>query len=108
VVDSKAALARNGFGEWGDGFLPQVFDCAAGGADQMVMMSRLAPDIGGDVSRSLQPLGQPGAYQRIERAKDGGAPDVSMLLADPLVQFLRRCLFPGLRQHGGNREPLRG
>jgi hypothetical protein len=108
VVDSKAALARNRFGEWGDGFFPEVFNRAAGGADQVVMMSRLTPDIGGDVPRPLQPLGQPGTHQRIERAKDGRPPDVGMLLADPLVQFLRRCLFPRLRQHRGNREPLRG
>jgi hypothetical protein len=108
VVDSKATLARNGFGEWGDRFLPQVLDRAAGGADQVVMMARLAPDVRGDVPRTLQPLGQPGAHQRIERAKDGRAPDVGMPLAHPFVQFLRRCLFPRLRQHGGNREPLRG
>jgi len=108
VLDSKATLARNGFGEWGDRLLPQVLDRAAGGADQVVMMSWLAPDIRGYVPRPLQPLGQPGTHQRIERAKHGRAADVGMPLADPFVQFLRRCLFPRLGQHGGNREPLRG
>ena len=108
MVDPKATLARNRFGEWGDRFLPQILDRAAGGADQVVMMSWLAPDIGGDVPRPLQPLGQPCGHQRIERAKDRGAPDVGMLPAHPFVQFLRRCLFPGLRQHAGDREALRG
>ena len=108
MVDSKSALASDGLGEWGHGLFPEVFDGPAGGADQVVMMSRLTPDVGGDVPRPLQPLGEAGADQRVERAKDGGAPDVGMLLAHPLVQFLRRGLFSGLRQHRRNREPLRG
>jgi hypothetical protein len=108
VVDPKPTLASDGLGERGDGLLPQVFDGPAGGADQVVMMPGLTPDVGGNVPGAFQPLGQAGGDQRIERAKDGRAPDVGMLLAHPLVQFLRGGLFSGLRQHRGNREPLRG
>src|SRR4029077_7556992 len=108
VVDSKAALASDGLGERGDGLFPEVFDGPAGGTDQVVMMPRLTPDIGRDVPGPLQPLGGAAADQRVERAEDGGAPNVGMLLAHPLVEFLRRGLFSGLPQHRGNREPLRG
>jgi len=108
MVDPKAALARDGFGERGDRLLPQVFDRPAGGADQVVMMSWLAPDVGGHVPGPLQALREAGRNQRIERAKDGCAPDVGMLLDNPLVEFLGGGLFPGLRQHRGDREPLRG
>ncbi len=108
MVDPKATLTGDAVGERRDRLLPQVFDRPAGGADQVVVMSRLAPDIGRDMPRPLQPLGKPGADQRIERAKDGRTPNVGMLLAHPFVQFLRRGFFPGLRQHRGNREPLGG
>jgi len=108
VVDPKAALASDGLGERGDGLLAQVFDGPAGGADQVVMMPGLTPDIGGNVPGPLQPLGQAGADQGVERAKHGRAPDVGMLLAHALVQFLRRGLFFGLRQYRGDRQPLRG
>src|SRR6202011_4507682 len=46
VVDAKAALASNRFGERRDGLLTEVLDRPAGGADQMVVMARLAPDVG--------------------------------------------------------------
>ena len=108
MVDPEAALASDGFGERGDRLLPQVFDRPAASADQVVMMPGLAPDIGGDVSRPLQALGQTGAHQRVQRAKDGRAADVGMLLANSLVEFLRRGLLSGLRQHRGDRESLRG
>jgi hypothetical protein len=108
VVDPKAALAGDRLGERGDGLLAQVFDGPAGGADQVMMMPGLTPDVSRNVPRPLQSLGQPSSDQRIERPKHGRAPNVGMLLADPLIQFLGRGLFSGLRQHRGNREPLRG
>jgi hypothetical protein len=89
VVHPKAALARDGFSQRSDRLLPQVFDRPAGGADQVVMMPRLTPDVSRHVPGPLQALSEASRNQRIERAKDGCAPDVSMLLANPLVEFLR-------------------
>jgi hypothetical protein len=66
VVDSKAALASDGFGERGDGLLAQVFDRPAGGADQVMVVAWLAPDIGRHVPGPLKALGEPGANQRVE------------------------------------------
>ena len=106
MVDPKAALACNRFGERGDGLLPQVFDRPAGGADQMVVMPGLAPNVCGNMARPLEPLCQPGGDQGVERPKDGRPADIGVLLADPLVQFLGRGLFPGLGQHRRNGEPL--
>jgi hypothetical protein len=88
VVDPKPTLASNRFGERGDGVLAQVFDRPAGGADQVVVMARLAPDVGGNVARPLESLRQPSRDQGVERPKHGSPADVGMLLADPLVQFL--------------------
>ena len=59
------------------------------------------------MARPLEPLRQPGGDQGVERPKHGRPADVGVLLADPLVEFLGRGLLPGLRQHGGNGEPLR-
>jgi hypothetical protein len=107
VVNPKAALARDRLRQWRDRRLIQVFDRAAGGADQVVMMPGLTPDVSRDVTRSLESLRQAGGDQRIERTKHGGPADVGVFLAHPLIQFLRRGLFPGLRQHDGDGEPLR-
>jgi hypothetical protein len=106
VVDPKAALARDRLGEWRNRLFVEVFDRPARGANQVMMMAGLAPDIGGDVTGSLEPLGQPGAYQGVERAKHRRAADVGMLPAHPLVQLLSGGFFPGLRQHRGDGESL--
>lgn len=106
MVDPKATLARDRLGQWRDRFLVEVFDGAAGGANQVMVMTRLTPHVGRDVPRSLESLRQAGGDQRVERAKHGGPADVGMLLAHPLVQLLRRGLLPRLRQHRGDGEPL--
>ena len=108
MIDPKAPLARNCLGERGDGLFAEVFDRPAGGADQVVVMTGLAPDVGGDVAGPFQPLRQPGGDQGIEGPKHGRPTDVGVPLADPLVQLLGRGLFAGLRQHLGDRQPLRG
>src|SRR5439155_23690697 len=84
-----------------------IFDGPAGGADQVVMMPRLAPDIGRHVTGTLQPLRQPGAHQPIQGAEYSGSPDVSVPLSDSLVKLLGGGLLAGLGQHAGNGEPLR-
>ncbi len=66
MIDAKATLARDRLRERRDRFLAKVFYGPAGGADQVVMMAGLTPDVGGDVTRSLEPLRQSGADQPIE------------------------------------------
>jgi hypothetical protein len=106
MVDPKATLASDRLCKRCDGLLPQVFDRPAGGADQMVMMPGLTPHVGGDVAGALESLRQSGADQSLERPKHRGAADIGMLLANPVVELLRRGFFPGLRQHRGDGEPL--
>ena len=106
MVDPKASLARDRLGQRCDRLFVEVFDGAAGGANQMVVMARLTPDVGGDVTRALEPLRQPGGDEGVERPKHRRSANVRMLLADALVQFLRRGFFPRLRQHGGDGKPL--
>jgi len=72
----------------------------------MVVMAGLAPDVGGNVTRSLEALRQPGGDERVERTKHRRPADVGMLLAHPLVQLLRGGFLPRLRQHRGNGQPL--
>ena len=106
MVDPKASLARDRLGQRCDRLFVEVFDGAAGGANQMVVMAGLAPDVGGNVTRSLEPLRQPGGDERVERTKHRRPADVGMLLAHPLVQLLRGGFLPRLRQHRGNGQPL--
>lgn len=46
MVDPKATLASDGLGERRDGLLTEVFNGPAGGANQVMVMTGLAPDIG--------------------------------------------------------------
>jgi hypothetical protein len=46
MVDPKPALLRNRLGQRRDGVLIELFDVAAGCADQVVVMTRLTPDVG--------------------------------------------------------------
>ena len=96
MVDAKAALVRNRRGERRDGVLAQVLDVTAGGADQVMVVARLAPHVGRDVARALEPLGEPGGNQSIERTEDRGAPNIRMATPNPVVDLLRRGLFSGL------------
>jgi len=106
VVDAETSLPRNCFGERRNRAFIEIFDSPAGGADQVVMMPRLAPDVGRHMTGTLQPLRQPGAYQPIERAEHGRPPDVGVLFANPLVELLGGGLFAGLGQHARDGEPL--
>ena len=106
MVNPKAALARDRLGEWRDGRLVQVFDRAAGGANQVVMMPGLAPHVGRDMTRPLEPLRQAGGDQGVERSKDRSPADVCVLFTDPLVEFLGRGFFARLRQHRRDGETL--
>src|SRR6266550_6033211 len=72
----------------------------------MMVMTGRAPDVGGNVPGSLEPLRQAGTDQPVERAKDGSPADVGMLPADPVVELLGRGLFPGLLEYAGNGDPL--
>jgi len=107
VVDPKAALPRNRLRQRRNGAFVEIFDGAAGGADQVVMMSRLAPDISRYMTGTLQSLREAGAHQSVQGAEHGRPPDVGVLPADPLVELLRGGLFAGLGQHAGDGEPLR-
>jgi hypothetical protein len=107
VVDAEAMLARDALDQWRDRLLPEVLNRPAGGADQVVVMPRLAPDVGGHVPRTFKPLRQAGGDQPVKRAKHRGPTDVGMLLADPVVELLGRGLLAGLGQHAGDRQPLR-
>jgi hypothetical protein len=107
VIDAKSPLARDGLGEGRNRLFIEVFDRTAGGTDQVMVMTGLTPYVGGHVTRALEPLRQPGGDQGVERPKDRRPADVGMLLAHALVQFLRRGFFPRLRQHRGDRQPLR-
>jgi hypothetical protein len=106
VVDPKASLARDRLGQRCDRLFVEVFDRAAGGANQVVVMARLTPYVGGDVTRALEPLCQPGGDERVERTKHRRPADVRMPLAHALVEFLRGGFFPRLRQNRGDGKPL--
>jgi len=107
VVDSKAPLARDRLRQRRDCLFIQVLDGPAGGTDQVMVMTGLTPDIGGDVAWALEALRQSGANERLERSKHCGPADIGVLLADALVEFLRRRFLSRLRQHRGDGEPLR-
>jgi hypothetical protein len=107
VVDPEPPLARDRLGEWRDRLFVEVFDRAAGRADQVMVMARLTPHVSGDVTGSLEPLRQACRDQGVERPKDRRPADVGMLLAHALVEFLRGGFFPRLRQHRGDGQPLR-
>ena len=66
MVDPKPTLARDRLRQWGDRLFAQVFDGPAGGADQVVMMPGLAPDVGGNVPGPLESLRQSGGDQPVE------------------------------------------
>jgi hypothetical protein len=106
VVDAEAMLARNALDQWRDRLLTKVLNRPAGGADQVVMMARLAPDVRRHMPGPLQPLRQARADEPVEGAKYRGPPDIGMLLTDPVVQLLGRGLLAGLRQHRGDRQAL--
>src|SRR5207237_7601226 len=107
VVDPEAALPRNCLGQRRNRAFVEIFDGPAGGADQVVMMSRLAPDIGRHMTGTLQSLRQPGAHQPVQGPKPGRPPDVRVPLPDALVELLRGGLLAGLREHAGDGEPRR-
>lgn len=106
MVDPKASLARDRLGQRCDRRFVEVFDRAAGGANQVVVMARLTPHVGGDVTRALEPLRQPGGDQCVERSKHRRPADVRMPLAHALVEFLRGGFFPRLRQNRRDGKPL--
>ncbi len=66
MVDPEAAGPDDRLGERGDGVLVQLFDRAAGGAYQVMVMTWFAPHVGRDMSRALQALSQAGLDQRIQ------------------------------------------
>jgi hypothetical protein len=66
MIDPKTALARDRLGERRDSRLVEVLDRPARGADQVMVMARLTPDVGRDVSRSLQPLRQASGHEGVE------------------------------------------
>lgn len=66
MIDPKAALAGDRLGERRHGTLIQLLDVAAGGADQVVMMPWLAPDVRRDVPGPFEPLGEAGCDQAVE------------------------------------------
>ena len=107
MVDPKPPLAGDRLGERRDRLFIEVFDRTAGGADQVMVMARLTPYVGRDVTGSLEALRQAHADEGVEGPKDRRPANVGMLLAHALVQFLRRGFFPRLRQHRGDRQPLR-
>ena len=106
MVDPETALPGDGLGQRRDGAFVEIFDGPAGGADQVMVMARLTPHVGGDMTRALEALRQSGADQRVERSKHRGPSDVGVLSADALVEFLRRRFFARLRQHRGDGKPL--
>jgi hypothetical protein len=55
MVDPKAPLPGDRLRQWRDGLFVEVFDGPAGRADEVVVMSRLAPHIRRDVTRALEP-----------------------------------------------------
>src|SRR5438874_12448288 len=71
-----------------------------------MMMSGLAPDVGGDVTGTLQPLRQAGGDQPVQGPEHGRSPDVSVLLSNPLVELLSGGLLAGLGEDAGDGEPL--
>lgn len=107
MVDAKTALAGDGLRQRRDGLFVQVLHRPAGSANQVMVMARFTPDVGGNVARSLEALRQAGRDQGVERAEHGRPADVRMLLAHALVELLGRGLLSGLGQHRGNGEPLR-
>ena len=107
MVDPKAPLARDRLRQGRDRRFVQVLNGPAGGADQVMVMTGLTPDVGGGVTRPLEALRQSGGDQRVERSKHRGPPDVGVLLANAFVEFLRRGFLSRLRQHRGDGEPLR-
>jgi len=66
VVDPETSLARDRLGERRHRLFVEVFDRAAGRADQVMVMARLTPHVGGDVTRPLEPLRQPRRDQGVE------------------------------------------
>ena len=106
MIDPKPPLARDRLGERRDRGFVEVFNRAAGSANQVMVMAGLTPHVRGDVTRSLEPLREAGGDQGVERSKHRGPADVGMLLAHPLVQFLRRGFLPRLGQHRRDGEPL--
>ena len=85
MVDPKAPLARDRLRKGRDRLFVQVLNGPAGGADQVMVMTRLAPHVGGDVTRPLEALRQSGGDQRVERSKHRRPSDVGVLLANALV-----------------------
>ena len=111
MVDAKASLVRDRLGQRGHRMFIELFDGAAGSADQVVVMAWLAPDIGGNMAGPLEALRQACLDEHVHGAEDGRPPDVRMLPTNLLVQLLDGCLLPGSRQRLGDgqslgREPL--
>jgi hypothetical protein len=77
VVDPEAALTRDRLGQRCHCLFVEVFDGPAGGANQVMVMAGLTPDVGGDVTGSLEPLRQPGGDQGVERPKHRRPAEVS-------------------------------
>lgn len=88
MIHSKSPLARDRLHQRANRIFAKVFNGAAGGADQVVVMAGLAPDVGGDVPGTLEALRQPGGDEAVERAKHRRPANVGMALADSLVQLL--------------------
>ncbi len=113
VVDPESALAGNAPCQGSYGAFVKVLHGPAAAADQVVVVARLAPDIGGDVAWPLQALREPGFDEHVQGSKDGSPADIRMPAAEAIIKFLdaglllRPCQDMSDRQALGG-EPLAG
>src|SRR5919106_267456 len=97
VVDLEAVALRDSLAHLADIPLADLGDSAALGADEVMVVLRLASDVGVDVPRALEAPRCTHGHQRLQRAEDSRATDVRMIGADPLVELLSRQLRPRSR-----------
>ena len=108
VIDAESEVDRHPLGDRPDVGLVDLLDPAASVAGEMVVMLRPAGDIPVDVPIELEAPGDAGRDERLERPKDGGAPDARIASVQASVQVLRRDLAAERRQRVRDGQALTG
>ncbi len=108
MIDLKVVPPPDSTEHRRDQFFGQIFDGLAAGADEVVVVLRVARDVRPDVTFALEPARHAILDLSLEGAVDGGTSDRRMAPLDAVSELLRAQRAPRGRQRFGDDDALLG